>query len=152
MNYKVFAIPTKVADLVRSTGKSPGYGHPAFTETATGYGPCRHCLQFFRVGEERRTLFTYDPFHGVAEPLPGPVFIHADACPRYQSDAFPAHLSEHPLTLVAYNDQRRIVEEVRLAPAHDAHAAVQQLLRLPDVQYIHVRDTEAGCYDCRIER
>ena len=30
--------------------------------------------------------------------------------------------------------------------------AVSRLLSRPDVDYLHVRDTEAGCYDFRIER
>jgi hypothetical protein len=78
--FRVAAIPTKVADLVRSTMRSPGYGHPAHAEVATGYGPCRHCLRDFQVGKERRILFTYDPFHGIEPlPLPGPIFIHEDA-------------------------------------------------------------------------
>jgi hypothetical protein len=29
---------------------------------------------------------------------------------------------------------------------------LERLLARPDVDYIHVRDTEAGCFDCRIER
>lgn len=29
---------------------------------------------------------------------------------------------------------------------------VEELLQLPDVDYIEVRDLEAGCYDFRIER
>jgi phosphoglycerate dehydrogenase-like enzyme len=31
-------------------------------------------------------------------------------------------------------------------------AALERLLERSDVVYIHVRDTAAGCYDCRIER
>src|ERR1700757_3827213 len=64
-SFRVAAIPSKVADLVRSTMRSPGYGHPAHAEVATGYGPCRHCLRDFEVGKDRRILFTYDPFHGI---------------------------------------------------------------------------------------
>jgi hypothetical protein len=83
-SFRVAAIPTKVADLVRSTMRSPGYGHPAHTEIATGYGPCRHCLRDFQLGKDRRILFTYDPFYGIEPlPLPGPIFIHAGACERF---------------------------------------------------------------------
>jgi hypothetical protein len=31
-------------------------------------------------------------------------------------------------------------------------AVIERLLERSDVVYIHVRDTAAGCYDCRIER
>src|SRR5512132_1092925 len=97
--FRVAAIPTKVADLVRSSMRSPGYGHPAHAELATGYGPCRHCLRDFQVGKERRILFTYDPFHGIEPlPLPGPIFIHEEPCERFSEDAgFPADLRTHRL-------------------------------------------------------
>jgi hypothetical protein len=65
-NLRMISIPMKVADLVRTTMKSPGYGHPAHKEIAGGYGPCRLCLRTFRVEHEERLLFTYDPFHEVA--------------------------------------------------------------------------------------
>jgi Protein of unknown function (DUF1203) len=152
--YQVIAMPTKVAELVRSTRRSPGYGHPASTELASGYGPCRHCLRFFREGEERRTLFTYNPFHGKnMEPLPGPVFIHAEACERYEPEAgFPQHLSGHALTLVGYGEGRRWIAERRMGVQENAESHVRELLSDPDVLFLHVRDTEAGCYDFCIER
>jgi hypothetical protein len=31
-------------------------------------------------------------------------------------------------------------------------AVIDRLLGRRDVLYLHVRDTAAGCYDCRIER
>jgi hypothetical protein len=87
MPFRTVAIPTSLAESVRATLSSPGYGHPAHTEVAAGYGPCRHCLRVFRVNEERRILFTYDAFAGrEALPLPGPVFIHERSCERYPPD------------------------------------------------------------------
>ena len=82
-DYRVLAISESTAEKVRSTRKSPGYGHPVHAEIATGYGPCRLCLRDFEVGVDRRLLFTLDPFHGLeSQPLPGPVFIHAEHCGR----------------------------------------------------------------------
>ena len=34
----------------------------------------------------------------------------------------------------------------------EVEAVLQSLLERPDVDYIHVRDTAAGCYDFRVER
>jgi hypothetical protein len=31
-------------------------------------------------------------------------------------------------------------------------STLERLLALPDVEYVHVRDTSAGCYDLRVER
>ncbi len=151
--FEIVAVPTKVADLVRSTLKSPGYGHPAHIEMATGHGPCRHCLRTFTVGAERRILFTYDPFHELScEPLPGPVFVHAEPCTRYYpTGGYPQQLRAHPVTLQAYANGRRLVGEERI-PNGDVEPVVERLLSNPQVEYIHVRDSEAGCFDFRIER
>jgi hypothetical protein len=152
-SFRVAAIPTKVADLVRSTLRSPGYGHPAHVEVATGYGPCRHCLRDFRVGKERRILFTYDPFHGIEPlPLPGPIFIHENACERFPDAAgFPEDICSHRLTFVAYGTERLLLSEEYLENG-EVKPLIARLLEPSDVQYLHVRDTEAGCYDFRIER
>ena len=150
---RVIAIPTEIADKVRATMSSPGYGHAAQTELATGYGPCRHCLRTFRVGEEQRILFTYDPFFGIEPfPLPGPVFIHADECSRYDEAAgFPEDMRSHRLTLDAYASNRRLLSEEHVdEPGIDT--ALSRLLAVPDVKYVHVRDRDAGCYDFRVEK
>ena len=82
--FRVLPIDSKIAEQVRSTLKSPQYGHPAHKELATGYGPCRLCLKQFQTGEEDRILFTYNPFESLdSYPSPGPVFIHAKSCPGY---------------------------------------------------------------------
>jgi hypothetical protein len=151
--FRVAAIPTKVADLVKSTMRSPGYGHPAHAELATGYGPCRHCLRDFQVGRERRILFTYDPFYGLeALPLPGPVFIHAEPCERFsESGGFPEDIRSHRLTFAAYGAGRRLLSEVYV-DNRDVEPIIGESFARTDVTYLHVRDTEAGCYDFRIDR
>ena len=91
-SYRVVALGDRTADIVRKTRLSPGYGHPAHAEVATGYGPCRQCLRTFSVGSDRRILFTYDPFFGREKlPLPGPVFIHEEYCERYPENGDIAH-------------------------------------------------------------
>lgn len=151
--YRTIALPTEIARAVRDTMESPGYKHPASVKVATGYGPCRHCLRTFRVGEERRILFTYDPFHDLEPyPLPGPIFIHEAECERYPEDAgFPRELKAHPLTLNGYGRGRALREQVHVT-ADSLDAEIERLLGRDDVDYIHVRDTKAGCYDFRIER
>ena len=153
MNFITIAIPTSMADAVRETGRSPGYGHPASTEIARGYGPCRHCLRTFEVGRDRRILFTLDAFAGVEPlPLPGPVFIHAAACERYPEDAgFPDELREHALSFNAYGRGRRLLAQEYVTDGR-VEPVITGLLGRDGVDYLHVRDTEAGCYDLRIER
>jgi hypothetical protein len=151
--FRVIAIPSDVADAVRSARTSPGYGHPTHTEIASGHGPCRHCLRTFDVGRERRVLFTYDAFSGTESlPLPGPVFIHEAPCDRYPEDGgFPADMRPHPLTLNAYARGRRLRAQEYVTDG-DVEPVIERLLGRPDVDYVHVRDTHAGCFDFRIER
>jgi Protein of unknown function (DUF1203) len=151
--YRVVAVSEGLAEKVRASRKAPGYGHPVHAEVATGYGPCRLCLRDFEVGIDRRLLFTLDPFHGLeAYPLPGPVFIHEEVCGRYPEHAgFPSDLVSHELTLAAYARGRVLRAEERVGGT-DAEGAVRRLLARRDVDYVHVRDTAAGCYDFRIER
>ncbi len=151
--FHVIAIPTAVAETVRSTMVSPQYGHPAHAEVARGYGPCRLCLRTFQVGVERRILFTHDPFAETDPyPLPEPVYIHEAACERYREDAgFPDGLRAHPLTLDAYATGRRLVSQERVEDGR-VEPVLERLLALPDVAYVHVRDTRAGCFDLRVER
>jgi hypothetical protein len=151
--YRTIAMPDRVARAVRTTLASPGYGHPAHAEIATGYGPCRLCLRAFAVGVERRLLFTYDPFRETDPlPLPGPVFIHESECRRYSEDGgFPEDLRGHPLTLNAYAHGRLLRAQEYVVDGA-VEPVIDLLLGRPDVDYIHVRDTKAGCYDLRIER
>ena len=154
--YRVVALDPETARKVRDSRRSPGYGHPVHSEIATGYGPCRLCLRDFEVGVDRRLLFTFDPFFQVEPyPLPGPVFIHEAECDRHPEDgAFPVDLLAHRLTLVAYARGRvlRAEEHVERVESPEIEKVVSRLLSRPDVDYLHVRDTEAGCYDFRIER
>lgn len=151
--FRYVALPTAVAEAVRETLIAPRYGHPAHVEVAKGYGPCRHCLRTFDVGRERRILFTLDPFDGLEPlPLPGPVFIHADACRRYPEAAgFPDDLRAHALTLNAYGAGRRLADQAYVADGA-VEVALEQLFANAEVAYVHVRDTLAGCYDLRVQR
>jgi hypothetical protein len=151
--FRVLPIDSELAEAVRSTLKSPQYGHPAHVELAAGYGPCRACLKQFRTGEEERILFTYNPFENLdSYPSPGPVFIHAESCPSYDAQgSFPEELRSLPLTLEAYGENRWIIARERPS-MHEIESSVERLLHTSGVRYIHVRNTEAGCFIARIER
>lgn len=150
--FRVIAIPDEVASKARNTLKSPQYGHPAHVETAKGYGPCRSCLKTFRQGEEQRLLFTFNPFEGLdSYPSPGPIFIHRDVCRRYEEAVFPAALRELPLTLEGYGPGRWLVARERVAHG-DVEGTIARLFAHAAVEYIHVRNSEAGCFIAHLER
>ena len=151
--FRVVPIDREVAEQVRSTLRSPQYGHPAHVEVSAGYGPCRSCLKTFEEGKEERILFTYNPFEGLdAYPSPGPIFVHAQACePFGKAGSFPERLRALPLTLEGYAEGRWVV--ARLRPEHGQEEdAIAKLFAHVNVDYIHIRNTEAGCYIARVER
>lgn len=150
---RVVAIPTEIADLVRKTMRAPVYGFPAHSELGTDGAPCRHCLRTIAAGVDRRILFTYDRFAGIESlPQPGPVYIHAGDCTRYPGDAgFPEELRGSPRTLEAYARGRRLVAQEYVADGR-FEPVIEQLLAQPEVEYIQVNSTTAGCYTFRIER
>lgn len=148
---RVVAIPTEVAKAVRESNKDPHYGFPVYATTIKDGAPCRHCLQRFSVGE-KAVLFTYDAFAGQENlPLPGPVYVHANSCGRYPEDAgFPVGLGNRR-TLNAYGRGRRLLAQ-EYVDDRDVEAKIERLFERGDVDYIHVRSTDAGCYTFRIER
>ena len=150
--YRVRGIPDSVATAVRSTLRSPQYGHPAHLEVATGYGPCRLCLRTFTVGTDERLLFTYQPFSDpVALPAPGPVFIHREACERYDTQDVPEDLRPLPLVVEAYGDAGMLVLQRRVGP-EGVDAVIEEMFRLPSTRYAHLRNGEAGCFIARVDR
>jgi len=150
---RIVAIPTEVAEAVRATLRAPVYGFPAHAEVATDDAPCRHCLRTFAVGEDRRILFTYDRFAGVESyPQPGPVYVHADNCPRYSEDAgFPEELRGSPRTVEAYARGRRLLAQEYVADGK-FEPVIEKLLAHSNVDYLQVNSTTAGCFTFRIER
>jgi hypothetical protein len=159
-SFHAVAIPTEIADSVRATMKSPKYGFPAHREVAAGRAPCRHCLELVRLNEEELILFTMDAFHGlpngeVVPPSPGPVYIHAEECPRYAAtgarNGIPETYRGRPLTLEAFGPNRKPLAEVRASDSQEETIA-QELFTNPEVKYIQVRSTEAGCFLFRLER
>lgn len=150
---RIVAIPTEVAEAVRATLRAPVYGFPANAEVATDAAPCRHCLRTFAVGKDRRILFTYDRFAGVESlPQPGPVYVHADACPRYSEDAgFPAELRGSPRTVEAYACGRRLLAQEYVADGK-FEPIIEKLFAISSVDYLQVNSTTAGCFTFRIAR
>jgi|SRR5882724_2722709 len=150
---RIVAIPTEVAEAVRATLRAPIYGFSAHAEVATDAAPCRHCLRTFAPGKDRRILSTYDRFAGVELlPQPGPIYVHADSCARYSQGAgFPEELRASPRTLEAYAQGRRLVTQEYVADGK-FEPAIEKLLAIPEVNYLQVNSTTAGCFTFRVER
>jgi Protein of unknown function (DUF1203) len=151
VTYRVVPMNAAVSNKVRETLVSPFGKLPASSSVATGYGPCRSRLKTFREGEEDRIYITYDPFAGHSGlPLPGPVFIHTEPCPEYSAEGFPPGLLAIPLLFEAFAPHSRLVS-TEPAEKDNLDAQITRILRTPGVDFIHIRNAEAGCFVARIE-
>jgi hypothetical protein len=150
MEFVVRGVPQHVADEVRRTHLSPGYGHPAHLEVATGTGPCRCCLRPFVPGVDKRLLFTYRPPVSGSLTAPGPVFIHADHCEAYAGAGFPEALRALPLALEA----RAAGSRVTAFAAEQDQPVEARIKRLwqGDAEWLQLRHAEAGCFIAVIGR
>jgi hypothetical protein len=63
----------------------------------------------------------------------------------------PRELQKYPTTFNAYAKGRRLSAQEYVADGNVSEA-IERLFRRGDVDYIHARNTEAGCYGFRIER
>jgi len=137
---------------VRGKMIAPEYGHPAHRSLAQGYGPCRQCLRTFAVGKDERILFTYQPFREPGSlPAPGPVFIHAEACERYDSAELPPDLRSLPLVLEAYADGARLLAQERVGTGA-SEEMLSAVFERTGADYVHIRNGEVGCFIARVTR
>jgi hypothetical protein len=155
MPLRFVPIPTAaVATLQAGAPDANGQTPELHIARETG-GPCRHCLRPIAAGE-RYLILGYRPF---PEPQPyaevGPIFLHAEACPGYESgDGLPPILEpEGQVIIRGYGDDNRIVygsgQVVAIGAIRDAAAT---LLDDERIAYIHVRSASNNCYQCRIDR
>ena len=150
--FRYVGISESLAEEARATRRSPQYGHPASRDRAKGYGPCRLCLRTFVVGEEDRLLFTYQPqLEPDALPQPGPVFIHAEPCARYAAADLPPDFRALPIVVEGYRATGWLVAQEPVE-SESAGEVVARMFQRPDVDHVHLRNREAGCFMARVER
>lgn len=146
MEFIVRGVPQEIADEVRRTHLSPGYGHPAHLEVAKGTGPCRCCLRTFVPGVERRLLFTYRPqVRGDSLTAPGPVFIHAEHCEAFTGGGFPEGLRSLPLAFEARVAGSRVAD-FSASVTEPAETQIQRLFTTAGAEWLQMRHAEAGCF------
>lgn len=152
MSYKIVPISSSIAGQIRKTMVSPFGNLPAWSSLATGYGPCRTCLKTFTVGEEERIYVTYNPFAEASNlPLPGPIFIHTSDCLEYSDKGFPDELLEIPMLLEGFGDNSQLVVTVSVETER-VDEQIEEVLKTDQVNFIHIRNAEAGCFIAKIER
>jgi len=152
MRFTVRGIPQEIADEVRRTRRSPGYGHPVHEELARGTGPCRCCLEPFVEGRDSRLLFTWRPRGDESSLMaPGPVFIHAAHCDAFAGAGFPEALRVLPLAFEARGSHSRVAA-LSSDNALRAEAHIENLFANRENEWLHLRHAQAGCFIARVDR
>jgi hypothetical protein len=155
MSPRYEALPT---DIVRAlqAGHPDANGLPPERHISDGGGnPCRHCLRDIAEGDAMLVL-AHRPFAS-AQPYAeqGPIFLHADPCPRHDPAAgMPVMFRERTGYLIrGYGHDDRIVYGTGGIVAPEAmDATATELLVRGDIAYLHVRSAAYNCFQCRIER
>ena len=84
-------------------------------------------------------------------PLPSPVYIHKDECESFDENGFPPELIDLPLLFEGYAEDGELVK--REAVKKDGiENQIAEIFALSEVNYINIRNAEAGCFVARIER
>jgi hypothetical protein len=155
--FKIVPLSKEYAAQIRTTGKDE-FGHSVIEQVATGAGPCRVSLRPFKKGIDKRLLISHSPFAiDNAYNQPGPVFINKEEVEAYADvNRFPpeikANKKSFPLSLIGYSKDQLMVF-TQLVGDDDVDDLISRIFELySEVEYLHARNAEAGCYICKIER
>jgi hypothetical protein len=156
-NFKIVPLSEQYAARIRQTRRDD-FGHDVTEKTAIGYGPCRVSLKPFVPGKDVRLLFKHSPFEiDNAFDQPGPVFISKENVEAY-SDIyrFPPEIKadkkNFPLTLIGYSKSQNMVFTQLVGDDDVDDLIVRVFDENPNINYLHARNAEAGCFICKIER
>jgi hypothetical protein len=150
-NYRVVPLPSEIAEAARREAQAGTPDHAVVTvDSSTGY-PCRHCLQWARPGEQV-VLFPYASIpSGRPYAESGPIFVHAETCPRYaKTDEYPENFRSHRV-LRAYNNDNDMIDAVVVSD-DQPEGVIEKLLQNPETVFLQARSVTRGCYTFKIER
>ena len=155
--FKIVPLSLETADKVKAKNKD-AFGNEVIEQLAKGHGPCRVSLKPFTIGVDIRLLFSHSPFEiKNAFDQPGPIFINKeDVTPYSDIHRFPPEIKadkiNFPLTLIGYSKQQQMVFTKLVADADVDELITAIFQQYDNIEYLHARNAEAGCYICKIER
>ena len=157
MRFKIVSVSKQYISELRSDGHD-NFGNEIVEQIAGGYGPCRVSLKPFKPGVDRRILLSHSPFK-VANAFnqPGPIFVNSGEIEEYSDvHRFPPEIKadkqNFPLSLIGYNVRQEMVFS-ELVGDQDVDTMIERIfVEEPDVDYLHARNAQAGCFICKIER
>ena len=150
-SFHVVPLASEIADAARRVANAGAADHALITVDSPESSPCRHCLRWAQPGE-RVILFPYaaiPPGHPYSET--GPMFVHANECPRYSAiNEYPAHFRDGRV-FRAYDSNYNIID-AQAADGREPEAVIQELFQNPDAAFVDVRSVTRGCFRFRVQR
>lgn len=149
-SFQISAIPPRTLQAIRMNGVDE-YANPLNTVTQKD-APLRCCLRDATDGEPIAVI-AYCPFPWSSPYAEvGPVFIHAEPCAGYDARAlYPEGFRRRRQIFRAYGYDRKIVH-AQIIDGIDADPAIADLFRRADVDFVHSRNVEWGCFMFEIRR
>ena len=155
--FKIVPLSREYAAKILNERKDD-FGNEIIEQVATGKGPCRVSLKPFKPGEDVRVLLSHSPFE-VQNIFnqPGPIFISKEDVEPYSDvHRFPPEIKNNkesfPLSLVGYSKKQNMVF-TQLVGDDDVDILIEKIFdENPKIEYLHVRNSEACCYICKVER
>ena len=114
--------------------------------------PCRVSLKDAEIGEEV-ILLSYQ-HHQTNSPYQatGPIFISKDAITSsLDINEIPAMLNHRLLSVRAY-DQNGMMRDAIVTEGQNLKTVLIATFSNPEINYIHIHNAKAGCYNCKVER
>jgi hypothetical protein len=136
-----------------SDAELAGRGVLRRTADADSGFPCRLTLADARKGD---TLLLMNYTHQPADTpfrASHAIFVNETATEtaRYVDEVAPALAAREWISLRAF-DEAGMMLDAEVAPGADLTPAIERLLGLPDVAYLHAHYAGMGCYAARIDR
>ena len=145
--FSISALPSEDLRRIRAAG-SDDFGNPFEPNVdETGGSPLRCCLRECEAGE-RIALISYRPFSWLGPYAEvGPVFVHAEQCGGYPaSSQYPEGFAHRRQLLRAYDHRHRISDAIQAVNGEQARGILSWLLARPEIDFVHSRNLEWGCY------
>ncbi len=152
--FRCVAMPTETADRFRATMRDDAGNALIRRRAAPPGAPCRHCLRDAAPGEDV-LLGSYNlPGPRGIYWTPSPIFIHADACERYDQRDHVAEIVRPRLVSVrAYDaDDLCLYDLGHVADGDAIDAALLRAIGDERTAFVNIHTAKPGCLLCRVER
>ena len=148
-------IPTETAARWRATGRDDR-ANPLIHRIVDGPGfPCRHCLHLGEPGEEM-LLGSYDlPNPQGVYWTPSPIFLHAQACPRFtaEDEIAPIVLAPGIVSVRSYDAAQMCLYDLgAISEGPDVGPILARAVADPRTRFINIHTARPGCLLTAVEK